>query len=99
MDLRRLQSTCGTAVRFNRLLELIDADNRAFAPEHAQTEQVAAIRRRSEDLHSRRHGALFSFKQKLPLARIRKIKGLGPNDKAESYTWNMCETSFSTTPH
>ena len=84
MDLRRLQSTCGTAVRFNRLLELIDADNRAFAPEYAQTEQVAAIRRRSEQLIAE-GTALFSFKQKLPLARIRKIKGLGPNDKAEPY--------------
>lgn len=82
--LRRLQHLCATHDRMNRLLTLIDADNRSFAPGHGMPEQVEAIRRASAEL-DRQHTSMFTYRQPLPQARIRKIKGLGPDDDLRPY--------------
>lgn len=64
--LRKLQFICRTEERFRCLLLLIDADNKAHAPEYCMPNQAALIQERSKALQSE-GTALFGFR--LPLSR------------------------------
>lgn len=82
--LRKLQHRCASRDRFNRLLTLIDADNKSFAPGHGMPLQVEAIQKASAEL-DRQRTSMFTFRQPIPQARIRKMKGLGPDDDLKPY--------------
>lgn len=80
--LRRLQYKCTTPRRFDMLMELIDADNKSYPS--PQPEQVAAVRRRSEELQ-KEGMALFSFKHQVNMQRLRKTIGANPDDDMKPY--------------
>ena len=94
MALRRLQYRCASRDRFNRLLTLIDADNKSFAPGHGMPQQVEAIRKASAEL-DRQHTSMFTFRQPIPQAKIRKMKGLGPDDDIRPYIEYIEKLIFS----
>ncbi len=83
-ELRKLQHRCASRERLNRLLTLIDADNRSFAPGHGMPEQVECIRRIAAEF-DRKRTSMYSFRLPLSHAKIRKIKGLGPDDDIKPY--------------
>lgn len=80
--LRRLQYKCADEKRFNRLLTLIDADNRSYAPAHCMPEQVQAIMERSKALIAE-GSAMFGYHLPIKALRIRKILGLPASAEAE----------------
>lgn len=92
--LRRLQYRCASRERLNRLLTLIDADNRSFAPGHGMPDQVEIIRKASAEM-DRNHTSMFNYHQPIPQRKIRKIKGLGPNDNVKPYCDFVMKTVFS----
>lgn len=75
--LRRLQYACQTVPRFNRLLWLIDADNRAHAEGYCMRNQVQNIIRRSQALIGE-GSAMFDYKLPLSGEDVMAIKGLKP---------------------
>lgn len=83
-SLRRLQYRCASHERLNRLLTLIDADNRSFAPGHGMPEQVDIIRKASAEM-DHNHTSMFNYRQPISQGKIRKIKGLGPDDDIKPY--------------
>lgn len=83
-SLRRLQFRCASRERLNRLLTLIDADNRSFAPGHGMPDQVDIIRKASAEM-DRNHTSMFSYHQPISQGKIRKLKGLGPDDDIKPY--------------
>lgn len=74
--LRRLQHKCITPRRFDMLMELIQADNITYT--NPLPDQVANVKQHSERLRSEGM-ALFSFKQQIPLPKLRKMVGV-PHD-------------------
>ena len=83
-NLRKLQHMCASPERLERLLSLIDADNRSHAHGHCMPEQCEQILLRSQQL--RKEGsAMFSYHQPLQSTKIRKVAGLTPDDDLEPY--------------
>ena len=80
--LRGLQYKCADEKRFNRLMTLIDADNRSYAPAHCMPQQVPAIMARSQTLVEK-GTAMFGYLLPVKALRIRKILGLPASAKAE----------------
>lgn len=75
-DLRRLMHKCGTQQRLEALLALIDADNRAYAPDHCMPRQVKHIRKRIYALRDKDKGvSMFSYHLPLKPSRIARIAG------------------------
>lgn len=83
-SLRRLQYRCASRERLNRLLTLIDADNRSFAPGHGMPEQVDIIRKAAAEM-DRNHTSMYNYRQPISQGKIRKLKGLGPDDDIKPY--------------
>ncbi len=80
--LRKLQYKCGDEKRFNRLMTLIDADNRTYAPAHCMPDQVPAIMARSKALLAE-GTAMFGYRLPVKALRIRKILHLPASAEAE----------------
>ncbi len=80
--LRRLQYKCVDKKRFNKLMTLIDADNRTYAPAHCMPEQVPAIMTRSQTLLDE-GTAMFGYHLPVKALRIRKILHLPASAEAE----------------
>lgn len=81
-QLRRLQYKCVTRLRFDRLMELINADNLTYEP--PMPGQVPAIRRRSDELVHLGE-ALFSYRRQLTVQQIRRLKNLPRNADLTPY--------------
>lgn len=71
--LRRLEMKCASAARFDKLLQLIDADNRAYAPDHCMPGQVPAIRIRAEELRIKDGRMMFGYHIPIKISRLSKI--------------------------
>ncbi len=80
--LRRLQYKCVDKKRFNKLMTLIDADNRTYTPAHCMPEQVPAIMTRSQTLLDE-GTAMFGYHLPVKALRIRKILHLPASAEAE----------------
>lgn len=72
-QLRKLQYICRTRRRFDRLMALIHADNRAHAPEHCMPAQVPAILRRTRQMEAE-GSAMFGYELPLSSAVIKKLR-------------------------
>lgn len=72
-DLRRLQYRCSTRQRFENLLSLINADNRAYAPDFCMPDQVKAIRSRAEKLVRKDGRPMYGYHLPLKPSRISRI--------------------------
>ena len=57
-------------------------------------QQVEAIRKASAEL-DRQHTSMFTFRQPIPQAKIRKMKGLGPDDDIRPYIEYIEKLIFS----
>lgn len=79
--LRRMQFVCYSSQRMNLLLDLIDADNRSYAPDHCMPEQVPGIRRRSDAL-VKSGDALFEYVMPLKPSKIRRLLRVAPTATA-----------------
>lgn len=93
-ELRKLQFKCSSRDRFDRLLTLIDADNKSFAPGHGMPLQVEFIRNASAELDQQRT-SMFSVRLPIAQAKIRKVAGLGPDDDLKPYTSYILKLLFA----
>lgn len=75
--LRKLQYLCGTEERFHNLMLLIDADNKAHAPEYCMPHQVELILMRTEEMKTE-GTAMFGYKLPFSEKEIMDIKGIQP---------------------
>lgn len=93
-QLRRLQVACRSRERWERLLELIEADNQSYAEGHRLTGQVDAIRRRTADMEARGESMLdfrlpVSLRQVCRMKRVRRGPALR---ECMDYLWHLaCE--------
>jgi len=92
--LRRLQFKCASRERLNRLLTLIDADNKSFAPGHGMPDQVEIIRKAAAEL-DRSRTSMYNYRQPISQAKIRKIKGLEPDVDVKPYCNYIMKEVFS----
>ncbi len=92
-QLRKLEFQCRTHARFERLLTLIDADNRSYAPDHCMPGQVPAIRRRAAELKAS-HTDGFSIKLPVKPARVAKVAGLKPGRRLDEIMAKLYNTAF-----
>lgn len=90
-DLRRLMHKCGTQQRMKALLALIDADNRAYAPDHCMPQQVKNIKKRMYVLRDKDKGvSMYTYHLPLKPSRIAKIAGTHEPKTIENYQdWLM----------
>ncbi|MBD5232587.1 MAG: HD domain-containing protein [Bacteroidales bacterium] len=96
-QLRRLEFTCRTYGRFDRLLTLIDADNRAYAPAHCMPGQVKAIRQRAAELKAD-HTDGFSVRLPIKPSRIARIAGMRPGPQFDELMRRLFDHIFKK-PH
>lgn len=89
--LRKFQHLCKTQKRFDNMLSLIDADNRAHAPEHCMPDQVPAIRSRIEAME-REGSTMFDYELPLDGNEVMELKGLRPGPAVRDcmeYLWKL----------
>lgn len=80
--IRRMQLRLGSRQNFENALALIDADNRAHAPEYCMPDQVACILELAAEDASRGVN-MYDYKLPVPLRRIMKIVGVKHPDHPE----------------
>lgn len=91
--IRKLQYRCGRR-RFNLLMVLIDADNKAHAPEHCMPNQVKNIRMVSE--HMEYDGRdMFDYKMPVTGDDVMEYKGLKPGPDVRKYLDYMLKICFN----
>jgi putative nucleotidyltransferase with HDIG domain len=86
--LRKYQYQASSKEMFERLLELIDADNKSHAPEYCLPDQVETIRKMIDP-------KWFSFKIPVSGEEIMEIKGIEPGPLVRSYKEYLLRYSFS----
>ncbi|MCM1153061.1 MAG: HD domain-containing protein [Muribaculum sp.] len=95
--LRKLQYLCQNKVRFLRLMDLIDADNRAYAEAACKPHQTQAIIERMEKME-KEGSAMFHYSLPIDAKRIVKMKKLkGDKDgeeKLKKYINHLLELAF-----
>lgn len=92
--LRRIQYKCGTRQRFDTLLSLINADNRAYAPAHCMPKQTERIARRSAAL-IKSGEAMFGYKLPIKPSRISRIIGDSEAKKIAHITEKLLDKAFA----
>ena len=89
--LRKFQRMCQSKERFEKILCLIDADNRAHAQVYCMPGQAAAIRARSEAME-KEGSAMFGYELPFDGNEIMELKGLEPGPKVRDcvdYLWKL----------
>lgn len=89
--LRKIQYLCKTRERFDNMLSLIDADNRAHAEEYCMPDQVPAIRSRVEAMEQE-GSTMFGYELPLNGNEIMELKGLQPGPAVRDcmeYLWKL----------
>ena len=75
--LRKFQYLCDTKERFDIMLTLIDADNKAHADGYCMSNQIEIIRRRTANMEAD-GSAMFGYRLPLSGSDVMRIKGLKP---------------------
>lgn len=91
--LRKLQWLCGTEKRFDDLMILVDADNRAHAPAFCMEGQISAILQRTEEMKSE-GSALFDYRLPFDGQDVMKIKGLKPGPEVKEVLEYLMKLAF-----
>lgn len=91
--LRKFQYICGTKERFEMLLALIDADNRAHAEGFCMYNQAEIVRQRTAAME-RRGSAMFGYRLPLTGDDIMRIKGLKPGPSVRECCDYLMKLSF-----
>jgi len=92
--IRHLQYDCGTTERFEHLLTLIDADNKAHAPEWCLPNQVELVRKRSSELFSA-FDDMFGYKLPVSGHDVMKIRGVQPGMIVKKYHDYLIKVAFT----
>ena len=81
--LRKLMFRCKTPERFERLMEVIDADNKSHKPEHCLNNQVTEIRKVA-DKELVEHISMFGYRLPINGEDVMECRGIeaGPDVKA-----------------
>lgn len=77
-QLRKLQYVCGTRERFDMLMALVDADNRAHATQNGWERQVPAILKRTRQMEAD-GTAMFGYRLPLSGVAIKRLKRVRDN--------------------
>lgn len=80
--LRKIQYLCGTEELFDRLLDLVDADNRAHAEGFRMERQAGIIRERTRRMMEE-GSAMFGYRLPLTGNDVMRIKGLQPGPQVK----------------
>lgn len=91
--LRKIQYICGTKERFENMLELIDADNKAHADGYCMTNQVEIVSRRTAAMEDD-GSAMFGYRMLLSGNDIMRIKGLKPGPEVKDCTEYLMKLAF-----
>jgi tRNA nucleotidyltransferase/poly(A) polymerase len=86
--LRRYQYTASSQEMFERLLNLIDADNKSHSPGYCLPDQIKTIREKIDP-------RWFSFKMPVTGDEIMEIKGIEPGPLVKAYKEYLLRYSFS----
>ncbi len=92
--LRRLQYKCRVRKRFESLLSLINADNRAYAQEHCMPQQTKEIALRSAAL-IKSGEAMFGYKLPIKPSRISRIIGNSDPKSIAKVTEKLLDKVFA----
>ena len=92
-QLRKLQYICETRRRFDRLMCLIDADNRSHAPEHCMPDQVKAIMKRT-DMMEADGTAMFGYHLPLSLSAMKRTRRIRDNKELKRCRDHLMKMAF-----
>ena len=91
--LRKLQYLCGTEERFRDLMLLIDADNKAHAPEYCMPHQVDLILQRTEEMKAE-GTAMFGYKLPITEEEVMELKGIGSGPEVKECLDYLMKLAF-----
>lgn len=91
--LRKLQYLCGTEERFRDLMLLIDADNKAHAPEYCMPHQVDLILQRTEEMKAE-GTAMFGYKLSITEEEVMELKGIGSGPEVKECLDYLMKLAF-----
>ena len=91
--LRKLQYLCGTEERFRDLMLLIDADNKAHAPEFCMPHQVDLILQRTEEMKAE-STAMFGYRLPITEEEVMELKGIGSGPEVKECLDYLMKLAF-----
>lgn len=92
--LRKLMFACRTEDRFQDLMHLIDADNKAHAEGFKKPDQVPAILERAETMKAE-GSAMFGYELPVTEDDVMRIKGLAPGPAVQECLEYLLKLTFS----
>lgn len=91
--LREMQYKCGTKARFENLMALVDADNKAHAEGYCMPDQVAEILDRSAKMEAE-GSAMYTYRLPLSGKDVMEIKGMAPGPQVKECLEYLMKLAF-----